>query len=212
MSFEEISDFTLSLETLLASVNQNPSRWQSVIRHIPNDAFIYPQILQENTGLQSRVELLESIDKQLIQTQNQAQQNIGEKRVYEQNIQNLTKQLCQAHVNGTLGIPRVAKSAIHHNSKRFNGDKTKLEAFLVQLNLKLQRNIDYFIRKGQNTEQNKLSYAILRLKRDAFAQIKPYVSAENIDFENINQFVEVLKTRFGKVDPVSTAKHKLYQL
>ena len=45
-----------------------------------------------------------------------------------------------------------------------------------------------------------------------FAQIEPYVSADNIDFENINQFVEVLKTRFGKVDPVGTAKHKLYRL
>ena len=72
MSFEEISDLTLSLETLFASVNQNPSRWQSVIRHIANDAFIYPQILQENTDLRSRVELLESVDKQLVQTQNQA--------------------------------------------------------------------------------------------------------------------------------------------
>ena len=45
-----------------------------------------------------------------------------------------------------------------------------------------------------------------------FAQIKPYILAENIDFENINQFVEVLKTRFGKVDLVGVAKHKLYQL
>ena len=43
-------------------------------------------------------------------------------------------------------------------------------------------------------------------------QIEPYVSAENINFENINQFIEVLKTRFGKVDPVGTAKHKLYRL
>ena len=42
--------------------------------------------------------------------------------------------------------------------------------------------------------------------------MEPYVLAKNIDFENINQFVEVLKTRFGKVDPVGTAKHKLYRL
>ena len=81
MSFKEISDLTSSPETLLASVNQIPSRWQSVIRHITNDASIYPQILQENTDLQSRVELLESVDKQLVQAQNQAQQSIGEKRI-----------------------------------------------------------------------------------------------------------------------------------
>ena len=156
--------------------------------------------------------MLESADKQLIQAQNQVQQSIGEKCVYEQNIQNLTEQLRQAHVNGTLRIPRVAKSATHPNPEKFNGDKTKLEALLAQLNLKLQRNIDHVTRKKQNTEQNILSYAISRLERDAFAQIEPYVSAENIDFENKNQFVEVLKTHFGEVDPVDMAKHELYWL
>ena len=152
MSFEKISDLTSSPETLLASVNQNPSRWQFVIRHIANDASIYLQILQKNIDLQFRVELLESVDKQLVQTQNQAQQSIGEKRVYEQNIQNLTEQLRQVHVNGTWGIPCVAKSATHLNPEKFNDDKTKLEAFFAQLNLKLQRNIDHFTKEGQNTE------------------------------------------------------------
>ena len=45
-----------------------------------------------------------------------------------------------------------------------------------------------------------------------FAQIEPYVSAKNIDFENINQFVEILKTRFGEVNLIGTAKHELYRL
>ena len=106
----------------------------------------------------------------------------------------------------------MAKSATYSNPEKFNGDKTKLEAFFAQLNLKLQRNIDHFTREGQNTEQNKLSYAILRLERNAFAQIEPYVLAGNINFENINQFVKVLKTRFGEVYPVGTAKHELYRL
>ena len=128
------------------------------------------------------------------------------------NFPMLTEQFCQAHVNSNLGIPRGAKSATHPNPEKFNIDKTKLEVFFAQLNLKLQHNIDPFTRHGQNTEQNKLSYAILRLERNAFAQIEPYVSAENIDFEKINHFVEVLKTRFSKVDPVGTAKHKLYRL
>ena len=83
MFFEEILDFTSSPETLLASVNKNSSCWQSVICHIANDASIYPQIVQENTDLRSRVELLESVDKQLVQAQNQLQQSIGEKRIYE---------------------------------------------------------------------------------------------------------------------------------
>ena len=52
----------------------------------------------------------------------------------------------------------------------------------------------------------------MRLERDAFVQIKPYVSAEYIDFKNINRFIEVLKTCFGEVDLVGMVKHKLYQL
>ena len=83
----------------------------------------------------------------------------------------------------------MAKSATHPNPKKFNNDKRKLEAFFAQLNLKLQCNIDHFTSKKQNTEQNKLSYAISRLEDDVFAQIQPYVSGENINFENINQFV-----------------------
>ena len=106
----------------------------------------------------------------------------------------------------------MAKSATHPNSEKFNSEKTKLKAFFAQLNLKLQRIIDHFTRERKNMEQNKLSYAILRLEGDAFAQIELYVSAENIDFENINQCVEILKTRFNKVNPVGTAKHELYRL
>ena len=95
---------------------------------------------------------MESADKQLVQAQNQIQQSIREKRIYEQNIQNLTEQLLQAHVsNGTLGSSCVAKSVIHPNPEKFNGDKTKLEAFLAQLNLKLQHNIDHFTREKQDT-------------------------------------------------------------
>ena len=52
----------------------------------------------------------------------------------------------------------------------------------------------------------------MRLEKDAFAQIKPYFLAKNIDFENINQFVEILKICFGKVNLVGIAKHELYQL
>ena len=86
ISFKKISDLTSSQETLLICVNLNPSCWQSVICYIANDTFIYSQIFQENTDLWLWVELLESADKQLVQAQNQVQQNIRKKCVYEQNI------------------------------------------------------------------------------------------------------------------------------
>ena len=63
MSFEEISDLTLSPDIFLVLVNQNSSCWQSIIRDIANNTSIYPQIFQKNTDLWSRVELLEFIDK-----------------------------------------------------------------------------------------------------------------------------------------------------
>lgn len=69
----------------------------------------------------------------------------------------------------------MAKLITYLNFEKFNYDKTKLEALFAQLNIKLQCNIDYFIREKQNTEQNNLSYAILRLEKDAFMQIKPYI-------------------------------------
>ena len=77
---------------------------------------------------------------------------MGEKHIYKQNIQNLTEQLHQVHVNGPLGIPCMAKLATYPNLKKFNSDKTKLKAFFAQLNFKLPRNIDHFTRKRQNTE------------------------------------------------------------
>lgn len=132
--------------------------------------------------------------------------------MYEQNIQNLTKQFCQVLVNDFFRISHVVKLATQPNTEKFNSDKTKLKAFFTQLNLKLHCNIDYFTTEKQITKQNKLSYAISRLERNAFAKIELYILAKKIDFENINQFVEVLKTCFSEFDPVDTAKHKLYQL
>ena len=46
-------------------------------------------MVQENTDLQSQVELLEFANKQLVQAQDQVQQNIRENHIYQLNIQNL---------------------------------------------------------------------------------------------------------------------------
>lgn len=132
--------------------------------------------------------------------------------MYKQNIQNLTEQFYQAHINSPLEISYMVKLATHPNLKKFNDDKIKLKRFFVQLNLKLQCNIDYFIKEKQNIKQKKLNFAILRLEKNAFAQIEAHVSAKNINFDNVNQFVKVLKTCFGKVNLISMTKHKLYKL
>lgn len=81
----------------------------------------------------------------------------------------MTEQLHEIYVNGLFQILCMAKSATYSNLEKLNGDKTQLKTFFAQLNLKLQYNIDYFTRKKQKTEQNKLSYIILQLEKKAFA-------------------------------------------
>ena len=110
-------------------------------------------------------------------------------------------------------VPQQARpSPSHLDLDKFNGDKTKLEAFVTQLCIKLQQNADHLVRPGQNTEQNQLSYAISRLEGDTFLQVEPYVSRTGINLPDITTLEELLEIRFGDVDPVGTAKHKLYRL
>ena len=103
-------------------------------------------------------------------------------------------------------------STNHPNPDKFNGDKTKLEAFVTQLRIKLQRNADHFTRPAQDTEQNRLSYAISRLEGDAFLQVEPLVSRFGIDLIDVAALEDLLETQFGEVDPVATAKHEMYRL
>lgn len=81
--------------------------------------------------------------------------------------------LPQSYINSSLKLSCIAKLAIYLNLKKLNGDKTKLEAFFAQLNLKLEHNIDHFIQERQNTEQNTLGCNIFRLEKVVFMQIKP---------------------------------------
>ena len=205
LSLEECALLTNSTEDLLTSVKQDPARWQLFIRNVARDASLYPRIIQENSDLQARVLALESTDERLAAVLNQLQQSAGAQRMLENQVRDLTDRLILSQSNGSSSVPRITKSPNHPDPDKFDGDKAKLEAFLAQLNIKLQRNLDHFVREGQDTEQNKLSYAISRLEKDAWAQIEPYVSADKIDFESIEQFREVLKTRFGEVDPIGTA-------
>lgn len=99
----------------------------------------------------------------------------------------------------------------HPDPDKFFGDKSKLDLFITQLRTKLLVNADHYIRLGTKTEQNKLSYSISRLGGDAFAHVKPYVDDGVISLPNVARMIELLKTRFGDVDPAGRAKRDLFK-
>ena len=212
LTLEECAQLIQSPENLLASVQQDPARWQLFIHNIAHDATQYPRVFQENSNLQARVQSLESSNEQHATTSNQLQQSLGAQRLLEDQVTRLTDRLITSSQNGSLSVPRATKSANHPDPEKYNGDRAKLEAFRAQINLKLKRNADHFVRDDQDTEQNKLSYTISRLESDAWAQVEPYVSADKIDFESVDKLMDFLEVRFGEVDPVGTAKHEFYRL
>ena len=219
ISWEECNLLTSSPEVLSKSVTSEPSRWQHFIRSVANDASLYSQVLQEKAELQARVNALEGVDEQRVNALNQYHQSLGAQQVYQQQAQDhaeqlrqAQEQLRQAQFTESSLTPRTFRSPKHPDPEKFNGDKTKLEAFLTNLHLKLQRNEDHFTQEGQDTEYNKLIYAVARLEGDAFAQIEPFVVKGRITIKNIHHFVEILRVRFGEVDPVGTAKHEFYKL
>ena len=104
-----------------------------------------------NTKLAERVNALKGVDEKLA------------------NAREIVKQLQLAQSNLNFVAPVEARPSPNHpNPDKFNRDKTKLETFVTQLCIKLQQNADHFVRPGQNTEQNQLSYVIFCLEGDVF--------------------------------------------
>ena len=84
---------------------------------------------------------------------------MGAQRLLEDQVSRLTDRLIAFSQNGSLSVPRITKSANHPDPEKYNGDRAKLEAFRAQINLKLKRNADHFVRDDQDrAEQIKLYY------------------------------------------------------
>ena len=137
------------------------------------------RLVASNAGLDKKIQALEGVDKELAK----AQASIV--ATQEALNHSLIKQLhlMQQQQNPSF-IPTGQTSRLspnHPDPKKFNDDKTKLEAFITQLCIKLQQNADHYKRLGQNTKQNQLSYAISRLEGNAFTQVEPFVSRHGIN-------------------------------
>ena len=210
----------MSTTTLTNSINSQPNYWLENLKAL-QQAFV--DFTTTNTTLCEKINALEGVDKELAIARNSVtathdalNEALRGQTVYKDQVAKLTRQLAQSNSNlaaaSVAPVPQARPSPNDPNPDRFNGDKTKLEAFVTQLYIKLQQNIDHFVLPGQNTEQHQLSYAIFRLESDAFLQIEPYISRNGIDLSDVPALEDLLETRFGDVDPVGTAKHELYRL
>ena len=210
---------------LVASISARPEFWLENLKALQK---AYVKLTTTNTNLTTsinnlteKVNALEGVDEELASAcklvkdgHDSLNQAIGAHNFYKDQNAKLTRQfqLAQSSNSNLVAPVQARPSPNYPDLDKFNGDKTKLEAFITQLRIKLQWNADHFVRPGQNTKQNQLSYAISCLKGDAFIQIKPYVSRNGIDLSDIASLEELLETWFGEVNPVGTAKHKLYRL
>ena len=91
------------------------------------------------------------------------------------------------------------------NPDPFHGDADKIEAFLMQLALKLTNNPDYEV------EQEKKHLFFSLLKGWAFVWAKPYIHEQDNNV-TIAQLTEKLKAAFDDPDLCTKAKAKLMKL
>ena len=235
--FQRIFDEATTLNTaLVVSINAQPDFWLKNLKDLQeayNKLVVKNnEVVTTNTNLTTlinnlteKVNAFKDVDEELANAREQVieghdslNQTFGAHTVYKDQIAELTEQLQLAQLLNsnlvtTSVVPVQARPSPNHpDPDKFNGDKTKLEAFVTQLCIKLQQNAHHFICPGQNTEQNQLSYAISCLEGDTFLQIKPYLSRTGIDISNIAGLEKLLETQFREVDPVGTAKHELYRL
>ena len=194
--FEEA---TTSPAAFVTSITSQPEYW---LQHLT-------ALQQAYNTLAERVNAFEGVDEKL------AKACASVVTTQEALNHSLTEQLRLMQQQNSLSVTPSQTSRPSPNQpdlEKFNGDKTKLEAFITQLRIKFQRNADHYICLGQNTKQNQLSYAISRLEGDAFTQVQPFVSRHGIDLQDVTALEDLLEAQFGEVDPVGTAKHEIYKL
>ena len=85
----------------------------------------------------------------------------------------------------------------------FYGTRSKLRAFLIQLQLKVATYPD---------EQAKLRLAVNCLIGDAMDQVQSYVQNDKVNLANLAALITILDTAFGNPNRVAEAESKLSTL
>ena len=87
--------------------------------------------------------------------------------------------------------------------EKFDGTRSKLRAFLTQLQLKVATYSD---------EQAKLRLAVNCLTGNAMDQVQSYVENDKVNLANLTALIAILDTAFGNPNRVTEAKFKLSTL
>ena len=87
--------------------------------------------------------------------------------------------------------------------EKFDGTRSKLRAFLTQLQLKVAT---------YPNEQAKLQLAVNCLTGDAMDQLQSYVENDKVNLANLAALITILDTTFGNPNKVAEAKSKLSTL
>ena len=132
---------TVSAAALVHSVTSQPEYWLQCLTALQH---AYSNLTFANNTLNERVNALEGVDEEL------AKACASVTVTQEALNHSLTEQLrlMQQSPATTSFTPTSRPSPNHPDPDKFNGDKTKLEAFITQLQIKLQRNADHYIRPG----------------------------------------------------------------
>jgi len=112
------------------------------------------------------------------------------------------KQIAAALARATPDGGRGDKERIPMPEK-FDGTRSKLRAFLTQLQLKVATYTD---------EQAKLRLAINCLTGDAMDQVQSYVANDRVNLANLAALITILDTAFGNPNRVAEAESKLSTL
>ena len=129
----------MSTSTLTNSINSQPDYWLENLKAL-QQAFV--DLTTTNTTLRKKINALEGVDKELVTardsvaaTHDALNQALEGQTVYKDQVAELTRQLAQSSSNLVAPIAPVHTklSPKHPDLDKFNGDKTKLEAFITQL-------------------------------------------------------------------------------
>jgi len=128
-------------------------------------------------------------------------------------IQELQQQLTDARTIATRlaalegpGQARI-KPADIPDPDTFDGKRDDLRIFITMLRLKVEGNADRF-----PNIQHQLRYAFSFLRGAAYNTLEPYVRNNEIDFEDLDGFIQALETAFGDPDRAHTAQRDLERL
>ena len=181
---------------LVASIGAQPEYWLENLKALQQAHFelvtMNTTLVATNNNLMEKINAFEGVDEELANAREQVKeghdslnQAFGAYTVYKDQIAELTEQLQLAQSSFVTHTSHTTRlSPKHPDSKKFSGDRDKLEAWIIQVNTKMTRNADHFVFAGQDTSQNEMFYVISRLEGDAVGHVQPYV-AEDLSRVNL---------------------------